>query len=574
MRTRIALTICLLPAALASANDVVTTADDLAVDVSPVDGRIVMDLAGDIWTLPAGGGEATLLVDEDFTLRRPSWSPDGGSVLYHASGVEGSGIWVTDASGSARTRISASGMHEQDAGWHPDGERIVFASDRHGSGLDIWERDLPTGLAWRLTGHPANEFEPAWSANGRHLAWIRRDEDAYRLMLRRRDEADIVVLESAERISSLSWRPDGSLLTYVRHDGATTTLEMVILSEPVLVRVIESGERLETAPISWYDRHSLYYTAGGLIRTRGFEDRRSRPLNFRAFLRPVEAPPPRAIARRELDVIDPPDGRLIIRGTRLFDGLWPGYRQNMDVVVERGLVVAVEARRPRDDGTVLDLGDVTIMPGLVDAWSAPVQVPGAGSAVLAYGVTTLVTDEAPVFNTRVFEGESLPGPRIVVVDDPGEVAGAVSIADPGTDAIDGLLQSRQARALGHGEPPPRRFASTPDLRAAAPLVVAGSKPNHLAPGLALQAELLALREAGLTAEQALHAAGRNAARALGLEFQVGTIVSGAVADLLLVGGDPLRDVGDSLKIVAVVRNGRFYSLVSLLERATAAATVE
>jgi imidazolonepropionase-like amidohydrolase len=61
---------------------------------------------------------------------------------------------------------------------------------------------------------------------------------------------------------------------------------------------------------------------------------------------------------------------------------------------------------------------------------------------------------------------------------------------------------------------------------------------------------------------------------LGLENQIGTITPGARADLVLVSGDPLNDVNDALNIVAVVRNGRFYSLVSLLERAANARDVE
>ena len=39
------------------------------------------------------------------------------------------------------------------------------------------------------------------------------------------------------------------------------------------------------------------------------------------------------------------------------------------------------------------------------------------------------------------------------------------------------------------------------------------------------------------------------------------------ADLVLLAGDPLNNVSDTLNIVAVVRNGRFYSLINLLERA-------
>jgi len=573
MKACVALLIALLPGALCAADAVVTSADDLGIDVSPRDGRIAMDLGGDIWVLPPGGGEAAMLVHEPFVLRRPRWSPDGDRILYQAADVDGSSTWLVDVSAAAPVRLGAAGIHEQDANWHPDGERVVFASDRNGSGLDIWERDLPTGLAWRVTNNAADETGPAWSGNGRHLAWIRRDPDAWRILLRRRGEADVVVVESAERLSSLSWRPDGSLLTYLRHGSDGTSLEMAILSEPVLVRIVETGERFESAPVSWFDRQTFYYTAGGLIRMRSFEDRRSRPVNFRALLRPAEQPPPRTVVRRELDILDPPDGRLIIRAARLFDGLWPGYRSGLDVIVEGGLVVAIEERRPRDDGTLLDLGNATIMPGLVDAWSAPVFAPAAGSAVLAYGVTTIVTDEAPSFDPRIFESEAQPGPRILVVGDAADL-GSVSIADTGTAGIDALLASRQAVALGQSAHPPRRLAAAPDLRATAPTVVAGSRPNRLPPGLSLHAELLALSGAGLSAEQALHAAGSNPARALGLEFRVGTLLPGAAADLLLVSGDPLARVADAIKIVAVVRNGRFFSLVSLLERTRDSKTVE
>ena len=111
--------------------------------------------------------------------------------------------------------------------------------------------------------------------------------------------------------------------------------------------------------------------------------------------------------------------------------------------------------------------------------------------------------------------------------------------------------------------PPRQF-----------FVVAGSRGNGLPAGLALHAELKALSAAGRGGEQALYAAGRNAAQLLGLQNQIGTIAPGATADMLLVNGDPLSQSGDALNIVAVVRNGRIFSLVRLLDRAPADVSVE
>jgi len=148
------------------------------------------------------------------------------------------------------------------------------------------------------------------------------------------------------------------------------------------------------------------------------------------------------------------------------------------------------------------------------------------------------------------------------------------LADAGTPGISSLLDSRQARELGHGKLPGRRFSSVPALASSSASILLGSKPNGLPPGLALHAELRALAAAGLRGDRMLQAAGSGAAAILGLDNQIGRITPGALADLVLVNGDPLNNATDALSIVAVVRNGRFFSLVGLLERATAEAGVE
>jgi imidazolonepropionase-like amidohydrolase len=156
----------------------------------------------------------------------------------------------------------------------------------------------------------------------------------------------------------------------------------------------------------------------------------------------------------------------------------------------------------------------------------------------------------------------------------GPVILVSGLADAGTPGIASLLNSRQARELGQDIAPRQRFASVPELAAGSSAIVLGSKPNGLPPGLALHAELRALASAGLRGDQVLLATGNEAAMLLGLDNQIGRITPGAAADLVLVNGDPLGNAADALSIVAVVRNGRFFSLVSLLERANSPPSVE
>jgi imidazolonepropionase-like amidohydrolase len=67
-------------------------------------------------------------------------------------------------------------------------------------------------------------------------------------------------------------------------------------------------------------------------------------------------------------------------------------------------------------------------------------------------------------------------------------------------------------------------------------------------------ELLSL--AGLPPLAALQAATINAARALRMEQDVGTVEAGKLADLVLHDANPLEDVGNLRKIFAVIADGR------------------
>ena len=84
----------------------------------------------------------------------------------------------------------------------------------------------------------------------------------------------------------------------------------------------------------------------------------------------------------------------------------------------------------------------------------------------------------------------------------------------------------------------------------------GSDPNHVVPGYALHAELEMLVEAGLTPLQAIRTAALNVAEAWGKEKEFGSVENGKVADLIIVGGDPLKNISDTQNVEAVFVDGR------------------
>lgn len=83
-------------------------------------------------------------------------------------------------------------------------------------------------------------------------------------------------------------------------------------------------------------------------------------------------------------------------------------------------------------------------------------------------------------------------------------------------------------------------------------IVAGT--DDLA-GFTLQSELQLLVKAGLTPAQALQVATRNGARYTRTSNERGSIVPGKLADLVLVDGDPTKDIADVRKVAAVITRG-------------------
>ena len=402
------------------------------------------------------------------------------------------------------------------------------------------------------------------------------------------------------------------------------------------------------APVSWIDRQNFVYTADGMIKSRRFGARRAKPLHFRAAVGRASDRLPNPKDKAALAVHDAATSKFIIRVFQVFDGTrnHPGA----DLLIDGARIADVGPGIEAEDAVILDLGRVTVLPGYIDIYSALPDGDAAavGAQLLAYGVTTLVSDHVPApSDSALWDSEESPGPRLLAASELGREATAdqpvlVSIrrgdaagggqreavqelqrrgipvlaehwtvglslgadlllgadtlpssplgrryldmqiaigsgpltlvsglADAGTPGLTQLLNSRQARLFGHRGSGVRRFAAVPQLGGKDTTIVLGSKPNGLPPGLALHAELRALAAAGLPPTQVLQAMGRSPAEVLGVQNDIGVIAKGAIADLVFVAGDPLSNISDTLNIVAVMRNGRFFSLVSLLERAQA-----
>ena len=111
------------------------------------------------------------------------------------------------------------------------------------------------------------------------------------------------------------------------------------------------------------------------------------------------------------------------------------------------------------------------------------------------------------------------------------------------------------------------------LRSSGVRIIAGSDSPWpgIVPGFGLHDELSLLVDAGLSPAEALGSATALAADALGLGGVVGRLAPGQVADVLVVGGDPLADITDLGDTRMVVRAGVVVGMDDLEDRLAGAA---
>jgi len=99
------------------------------------------------------------------------------------------------------------------------------------------------------------------------------------------------------------------------------------------------------------------------------------------------------------------------------------------------------------------------------------------------------------------------------------------------------------------------------------VLMAGCDPTGyggVLPGFGDQRNLELLVEAGFTPEEAIHVATENGAQWLGEDSKVGTIAVGMVADLVVVDGNPAKNIADVEKVDTVFKDGVGYDPQKLI----------
>lgn len=164
----------------------------------------------------------------------PSWSPDGEKILFVSDREGNFDIYVMNADGSSPQNLTRNSAWDSEPAWSPDGKKIVFASDRDGN-HEIYSMNRDGTGVKRLTHNALYDSRPAWSPDGTEIAFISFGEYADLFVMNADGTGLVNLTQDLNYDSYPAWSPDGREIAFVsEREGISHVLVMDLIDHTVI----------------------------------------------------------------------------------------------------------------------------------------------------------------------------------------------------------------------------------------------------------------------------------------------------------------------------------------------------
>jgi tricorn protease len=243
------------------------------------DGVIVYEQFGSLHTLDMGSGQTKKIpvrVAGDLpsvrlrfarvaqNLSNASLSPTGARALFEARGEI---ITVPAEKGDARNLTNTSGAAERDPAWSPDGKWIAYFSDESGEYALHLRRQTGMGEVRKISlgSAPSYYYSPVWSPDSKKLAFTDKRLNLWYVDAERAAAAPVKVdtntYDNPFRVLDPAWSPDSRFIAYTKQlKNRLGTVFIYSLEEN---RTRQVTDNMSDARFARFDRDGkhLYFTA-------------------------------------------------------------------------------------------------------------------------------------------------------------------------------------------------------------------------------------------------------------------------------------------------------------------------
>ena len=208
--------------------------------------RLVFTRGTTIWIANADGGDAHEVPGVPTTPwsmdRSPDLSPDGQTIAFYHTGAEPvwGDIWVIPAAGGQARQLTFDACEGGWPSWAPDGRTIVFSSARAGS-LTLWRVPATGGTPAPLTTGAGEDTEPDISADGNTLLYGTQRKSWSLILFDAATGREKEVLSRRTPIVHALFAPSNDRIAFVQPTGADVQLH-VVSADGGDVRQVTRGE--------------------------------------------------------------------------------------------------------------------------------------------------------------------------------------------------------------------------------------------------------------------------------------------------------------------------------------------
>ena len=385
--------------------------------ISPDGTQIAFAALGDIYVMPVTGGAPMNLTKDVALDTDPSWSPDGASLVYSSDRESAHlQLWVRDMKSGVSRKVTNIATQPQGASFSPDGRRIVFFNvDGMWRVAEMSILDLENGRITRIHDSLPQPGTPTWSPDGKRIALagirpmtVRFREGTNQVQTISAAGGDVKWYAPIPLLSIDSrggggpvWSPDGMKMAAI-YEGVLAVWPVAPTGEPIGPPRRITSESAHAPSWQGDSRHILYQSLDQL-RIVDIESGETKTVPFNMTWTPAI-----------------PKTRVVVHAGKLLDMKSPTMRSNVDVIVTGNKITSVVPHAAANHlrAEVVDASDLTVMPGLTEFHSHLQKDFGAaqGRAWLSFGVTTVRspgnTPYEAVEDREANEAGVRPGPRV------------------------------------------------------------------------------------------------------------------------------------------------------------------
>jgi Tol biopolymer transport system component len=173
-----------------------------------------------LWDTKSNRQAASWRLPGDFSsVFESAISPDGTRVAFAATRSNQLDLWLWDPGASSMRRLTDDAFVEGEPAWTPDGKHLAYTGNRNATKFsvlrDLFLRDLKTGEDRLLTRGGGIHRSPAFSPDGKQLAFVSDRGGVANLWVKELESGTVRrVTDLPGEALSVAWDRDGKRLAY------------------------------------------------------------------------------------------------------------------------------------------------------------------------------------------------------------------------------------------------------------------------------------------------------------------------------------------------------------------------